>query len=188
MACTHPTEPVVTAAGLDRLARSYVATRGTVRLTGRRRRALRRPPRPLPGVPATLGRRLAARLVDLATVLVVVAGVVFLFARGLPAVPGSDVFELSLFLVVLLGYEFLTVAVFGRTLGKWIMDLRVMNVNGYRAAWWSAAARACLPYVLNVVTFGIFGTWCYLSPIMDDGEWRRGWHDRAARTVVVHQP
>jgi uncharacterized RDD family membrane protein YckC len=98
------------------------------------------------------------------------------------------VFELSLFLVVLLGYEFLTVAVFGRTLGKWIMDLRVMNVNGYRAAWWSAAARACLPYVLNVVTFGIFGAWCYLSPIMDEGEWRRGWHDRAARTVVVHQP
>ena len=188
MACTHPTEPVVSAAGLDRLARSYVATRGAVHRTRRQQRALRRPPRPLPGVPATLGRRLAARLIDLATVLVAVAGLIAVAVRGLPTAPGSDVLELSLFLVVLLGYESLTVAAFGRTLGKWIMDLRVMNVNGYRVAWWSAAARAGLPYVLNVVTFGIFGMWCYLSPIMDDGEWRRGWHDRVARTVVVHQP
>jgi uncharacterized RDD family membrane protein YckC len=92
------------------------------------------------------------------------------------------------FLVVLFGYEFLTIAVFGRTLGKWIMELRVINVGGYCAAWWSAGMRAFLPCWLNVVTGGICGTWCYLSPIMDDGEWQRGWHDRVARTVVVYQP
>jgi uncharacterized RDD family membrane protein YckC len=181
MTSTPPTDP--TTAALDRMASSYVPTTGKVGPTFKQRRALKRPPRPLPGIPSSLGRRLAARLIDSAVVLVVAAGVLYELRRE----SLSDVVGLPLFLGILFGYEFLAVTVFGRTLGKWFMELRVMRVNGYRAPWWSAALRAFLPFFLNIATLGVFGTWCYLSPIMDDGEWGRGWHDRAARTVVVHQ-
>jgi uncharacterized RDD family membrane protein YckC len=180
MTSTPPVDP--TTAALDRMASSYIPTTGKARLTFKQRRALKRPPRSLPGIPSTLGRRLAARLIDSAVMLVAAAGVLYANRTR----PGTEVAGLVLFLGLLFGYEFLAVTLFGRTLGKWFMELRVMNVNGYRAAWWSAALRAFLPFFLNVATLGLFGTWCYLSPVMDDSEWRRGWHDRLARTVVVH--
>jgi uncharacterized RDD family membrane protein YckC len=171
------------AAALDRMAASYVPTTGPSRPTLRQRRAQRRPPKPLPGVPAAVGRRLAARVIDSALVLVATAGVLYLFRNVLK----GDFVPLVIFLGILLGYEFLTVAIAGRTLGKWIMELRVVSVTGYRAPWWSAAVRAYLPCWLYMTTFGLLGVWCYLSPIVDDSEWKRGWPDRAARTVVVYQ-
>ena len=165
------------------MAANYVPTRGPARPTLRQRRAQRRPPRPLPGLPATVGRRLAARLVDSALVLVVSAGVLYLFRR----IPVGGFVPVVIFLGILFGYESLAVAIAGRTLGKWIMELRVVSVTGYRAPWWSAAVRAYLPCWLNMTTFGLVGVWCYLSPIVDESEWKRGWPDRAARTVVVYQ-
>jgi uncharacterized RDD family membrane protein YckC len=172
-----------TEAALDRLAASYVPTIGPDRPTLRQRRAQRRPPRPLPGLPATLGRRLAARLIDSALVLLATAGLLVLYHGAL----NGDFVPFVIFLGILLGYEFLAVAIAGRTLGKWIMELKVVSVTGYRAPWWSAAVRAYLPYWLNLSTFGALGIWCYLSPIVDESEWKRGWPDRAARTVVVYQ-
>jgi uncharacterized RDD family membrane protein YckC len=172
-----------TTAALDRMAASYVPTTGPSRPTLRERRAQRRPPKPLPGLPATVGRRLAARLIDSALALVTSAGVLYLLRR----VPNGDLVPIGIFLGILFAYEFLTVAIAGRTLGKWIMELRVVSVTGYRAPWWSAAVRAYLPYWLNMTTFGVVGAWCYRSPIGDDSEWKRGWPDRAARTVVVYQ-
>jgi uncharacterized RDD family membrane protein YckC len=189
-AMTSP-EPIPTTVEsvVQRIARSYVPTTGPARPTLRQRWIRRRPSRPLPGVPATLGRRLAARLVDSAVALVAAAGLVYLAATGaICGLPRGDDVEGVSFLVFLFGYEFLTVAVFGRTLGKWIMELRVVHVDGYGATWWSAGLRAFLPCWLNIVTCGICGTWCYLSPIMDDDGWQRGWHDRIARTVVTYQP
>jgi uncharacterized RDD family membrane protein YckC len=193
---TPPAEPPTAAAPanatapesvLNRMARTYVPTRGPVRPTWRQRWAQRRPPRALAGMPSTLGRRLAARLIDMSMVLIAAAGTVDLMAHGAHRhVRNGDFAVLALFIGILLGYETLAIAMFGRTLGKWIMELRIMGTNGYRTAVWSAAVRALMPCWLNIITFGLLGTWCYLSPVMDEGEWKRGWHDRAARTVVVY--
>ena len=49
--------------------------------------------------------------------------------------------------VVDIVYETVAVAIWGRTIGKWIVGLRVEDPHGERPGWWRAAVRILLPDV-----------------------------------------
>jgi uncharacterized RDD family membrane protein YckC len=69
----------------------------------------------------------------------------------------------------------------GRTLGNRVMYLRVVRADGGRLGHWRAARRF-VGLVLAVVPFGLGLLGILLN------ERRRGFQDRLANTVVVHDP
>jgi uncharacterized RDD family membrane protein YckC len=124
------------------------------------------------GLPATgvgsmvgFGRRLAALTVDWLLGYLVAA----LFS-------GSDAIGSSVFSWSVLGVWFLLtalgVALFGASPGKTLFGIRVASVD---AAAVIGVPRALLRTALIALV---------VPPLMRDGD-GRGWHDRAARTVVV---
>lgn len=67
----------------------------------------------------------------------------------------------------------------GATLGKYLIGLRVVRTDGKRVRAPQAALRV-VAYALSALPLYIG----FLSMLVDDR--RRAWHDRLARTVVVH--
>ncbi len=82
-------------------------------------------------------------------------------------------------------------AMFGWSIGKLVVRTRVVDLENHRSPnWWRAIVRWLVPYAVVIVglTVGLPGdvmglviAFVYL-PIMLD---LRGWHDRAAHTLVV---
>lgn len=85
-----------------------------------------------------------------------------------------------------IAYQTIAVAVWGRTIGKWIMGLRVEDPYGAKPGWWRAAVRVLIPDVAAMIPL-IGGTLMsaavYLTAIWSP--LRQGLHDRAAGTIVV---
>ncbi|HXH55920.1 RDD family protein [Iamia sp.] len=86
-----------------------------------------------------------------------------------------------------LAYETLTVFLWGQTLGKLVLGVRVVRLaNGRCPLWWEAALRVTLPGAVAVIphplakaaAIGLFGV-AIFDPM------RRSVSDRAAGTVVV---
>lgn len=154
---------------------------------------------------ASMGDRLVARIIDavLMTVLwaaLVVPGIVAVvtsidnvefeenratgevdYVGDAPSV-GAVVLLIGGFgLAFLIGilYEFVLIATRGRTLGKAARGLTVRREPDGNLPGWAPAALRYL--VLVAVPFGL----SYLSPLFDGSGRRQGWHDKAARTLVV---
>ncbi|MEU3143534.1 MULTISPECIES: RDD family protein [unclassified Streptomyces] len=156
--------------------------------------------------PATLGKRLVARLLD----TVVLGGVTALAAVPLGIAAADHIDEkidaarlsgetvtvwlldgtTSVYLgvvlaVLLLGgilYEVLPTAKWGRTLGKKLLGLEVRDIEGHDVPGFGAALRRWLVYsVPGVLVVGVVGVlWCLF-----DKPWRQCWHDKAAHTFVA---
>ncbi|MER7669105.1 RDD family protein [Kitasatospora sp. NPDC096128] len=173
-----------------------------------RESAVRR--RPAPPVPAGLGRRLAARVVDTAVLLVVAV------AAGVPL--GSSVSDhlqqkldqakmasaltrrqvqvwlvddvvvakaaalLAILVFVSLVYEVLPVARTGQTFGKRLARIRVVDAHTTGGRTRLSLGRSLLRwFVRQLGTVLLLGL---VWPVVDRPA-RRGWQDRAARTRVV---
>ncbi|MFI1253325.1 RDD family protein [Streptomyces netropsis] len=158
------------------------------------------------GRPAALGRRLAARLVDTAVLAGAVgAAAVPLWDRSVDHIDekvrqakqsGQTVTVWLLdgttgtYLGVVLGvlllfgvlYEALPTAKWGRTLGKKLCGVRVLDIESHDTVPFGAALRRWLVYgVLGVLVVGVVNVlWCLV-----DRPWRQCWHDKAARTFVA---
>lgn len=118
---------------------------------------------------------------------------------------------LQLVLVVI--YRILATALWGQTLGKRVLSIRVVDrTTGRRIRWRQSAARTAIPlaggfislaglyfwFVFGIVggstgtavfflVAGLVGTClCYLSITWHAQ--RQGWHDRSAKTLVVRVP
>ena len=79
-------------------------------------------------------------------------------------------------------YKVPSTAMSGQTLGKKIFRIRVVRTDtGHSPGWGRSFVRWIVPD--TVLAFGIV---CYLSLTWDTS--RQGWHDKAARTVVVKKP
>ncbi len=91
----------------------------------------------------------------------------------------STSFELIMTLSFSYLYFLFFYAFGGATLGKYLFGLRVVSANGRHLTSTQAALRV-LGYAVSALAlyFGFFAV------LADDK--RRGWHDRIARTVVVH--
>ncbi|MDX3357458.1 RDD family protein, partial [Streptomyces sp. ME01-24h] len=158
--------------------------------------------------PASLGKRLAARLID-----TVVAGAVVAAAAvplGTTAyqhlrdkvdaarmtgeevtvwlIDGTTGLHLGIVaavaLVTGLLYEVLPTAKWGRTLGKKLLGLRVLDIEGqYEPGFGQALRRWLTRTVLDALVIGFLGlVWCLF-----DRPWRQCWHDKAARTFVARE-
>ena len=155
--------------------------------------------------PAGLGRRLAARVVDLVPSLAVAAGGVLLFlepARDhiqgkidaveqegvtkqvwlLDATTGAYLaLVLAALLVLGLLWEVLPTVRWGRTPGKKLFGVRVLDVERQDPPRFGAALLRWLAYgVLGLLAVGVVNlAWCLF-----DRPWRQCWHDKLARTFV----
>ncbi|MBC2877734.1 MULTISPECIES: RDD family protein [Streptomyces] len=158
------------------------------------------------GRPAGLGRRLAARLIDTVVLGGAVAAVaVPLWARAVSHIDekvdrakrsgetvtvwlldGTTGTYLAIVLAaLLLGgvlYEVLPTATWGRTPGKKLCGVRVLDIESHDTPSFAAALRRWLVYsLLGVVAVGVLNAvWCLF-----DRPWRQCWHDKAARTFVA---
>ncbi|CAM5559478.1 RDD family protein [Streptomyces mordarskii] len=158
------------------------------------------------GRPAPLGRRLAARLIDTVVLLGVVGAVAFpLWGKAsdhidekvetakqsgetvtvyfLDGTTGGYLgIVLGLLLVLGIVLETLPTAKWGRTLGKKLSGVRVLDIEGHDTPSFGAALRRWLVYsVLGVLVIGVLNVlWCLF-----DRPWRQCWHDKTARTFVA---
>ncbi|MFI9585147.1 RDD family protein [Streptomyces sp. NPDC052236] len=156
--------------------------------------------------PASLGKRLAARLIDtlLLGALVGAAAVpVVTRARAhiddkieaaklsgetvtVWLVDSTTAVHLAIIVgaLLLIGtlYEALPTARWGRTLGKKLCGLTVWGIESHEPPSFGAALRRWLVYgVLGILAVGVLNVlWCLF-----DRPWRQCWHDKAARTFVT---
>ncbi|MEU9501600.1 RDD family protein [Streptomyces sp. NPDC048196] len=158
------------------------------------------------GHPAGLGRRLAARLIDTlvlgaATAVVAVpmwstvtdhidAKVEAARQSGRQVtvylIDGTTAPVFATILAVLLIggalYEVLPVLKWGRTLGKKLCGVRVLDIESHDTPMLAAALKRWFCYsVLGVLAIGVVNVvWCVF-----DRPWRQCWHDKLARTFVA---
>ncbi|MFC5763027.1 RDD family protein, partial [Actinacidiphila bryophytorum] len=78
--------------------------------------------------------------------------------------------------------EVLPTAKWGRTLGKKLTGLKVLDIEAQQPPGFAASLRRwLLRSVLNLLAVGLIGVaWAAF-----DRPWRQGWHDKAARTFVA---
>ncbi|MFJ6695961.1 RDD family protein [Streptomyces sp. NPDC091272] len=160
---------------------------------------------------ATMGRRLGARLLDGVAIGIVYGiftaiGVAGMFGAsksvdecGTYMDPGyeSCINDASagivatlfaamavLFLITLL-YEWLMVSIWGATLGKMVLGVKVVKENTGQAPGLGAGfIRWIIPMVGAFLCY-IGAILVYLSPFFDNSGKLQGWHDRAGGTIVI---
>ncbi|WP_066931961.1 RDD family protein [Streptomyces sp. NBRC 110611] len=158
------------------------------------------------GHPAGLGRRLAARLIDTLVLGAATAAVAVpmwstvtehIDAKVEAArqsgrqvtvylLDGTTAPVLATILAVLLIggalYEALPVLKWGRTLGKKLCGVRVLDIESHDTPTLGAALKRWFVYsVLGVLVVGVVNAvWCVF-----DKPWRQCWHDKVARTFVA---
>ncbi|WP_455432028.1 RDD family protein [Streptomyces smyrnaeus] len=156
--------------------------------------------------PGALGKRLGARLVDLVLTLGVAAGAAYPFVgrtvdhidAKIEAVEQAGVTQrvwlidgtTGGYLAVVVGvlllfgllYEVVPTARWGRTLGKKLFGLSVLNIEGYqKPTFGRAVARWLVHGVLGLLVVGLVNAaWCLF-----DRPWRQCWHDKVAGTFVA---
>ena len=151
-----------------------------------------------------MGRRLGARLID---GLIIGAVYTVLSFTLLGGAAGSGVFDEStptgeptaeqagfiatfvlLFAVIgvlTLLYEVSLIAIKGATLGKMAVKLKVVRADtGALPGWGPSAIRWVIPQIGGLLC-GIGQIVVYLSPFFDGSGQERGWHDKAASTIVI---
>ncbi len=138
---------------------------------------------------ATIGSRVWARLLDgliiglpLAVVIMVASD--FDSDKGTLRIPLAV--EVGTALVAAL-YEVVLIHLRGQTIGKRILGIQAVRINdGARVDWTASSMRYLLPALPALIPIpGAFllTPVVYLAAIPDP--LRRGWHDRAAGTIVV---
>lgn len=133
--------------------------------------------------------RLLAYLIDALILTLVIAGGAWLFVQV-----DALVAEVNLWIntrisaaalwalmipVVLIFYYVTFWSLTGQTIGKMVMGLRVISVDGNPPTIWHSLVRL-IGYGISMLVFWLGYIWI----IVDDQ--RRGWHDHMARTWVVY--
>ncbi|WP_431959653.1 RDD family protein [Actinacidiphila sp. bgisy160] len=158
--------------------------------------------------PASPGKRLVARLIDTVVVGAVVAAAAVPLGTSayehlrdkvdaarltgeemtVWLIDGTTGVQLGIVaavaLVTGLLYEVLPTAKWGRTLGKKLLGLRVLDIESQYEPGFGQALRRWLTHtVLDALVIGFLGlAWCLF-----DRPWRQCWHDKAARTFVARE-
>ncbi|MFJ9420154.1 RDD family protein [Streptomyces sp. NPDC101227] len=158
------------------------------------------------GHPAPLGRRLAARLIDSAVLAAITAAVaVPLWGTVTDHIDAkveaakqsgrqvtvylldgttTPIFAIVLAVLLIGGglYEVLPTLKWGRTLGKKLCGVRLLDIEGHDTPPLGAVLKRWFCYsVLGLLAIGIVNVvWCLF-----DQPWRQCWHDKLARTFVA---
>lgn len=122
---------------------------------------------------ATFDERLAAFVLDqLLLVLTIFLSILFFGDKS-----DQLVFQLSI-VGLFVGYNVVFVWLFGATLGKMLLRIKIVDTEYRSVGFWSAFVRESLGKLLS----GIFGIG-YLWVLVDKK--RQGWHDKIAGTYVA---
>jgi uncharacterized RDD family membrane protein YckC len=139
------------------------------------------------GTPAGFVTRLVAYSIDAVIIVVLlsvstfVLNAIALLAYGdRSTIEPPEGWAVTLASVSLVGLVYLTLGwwLFGRTVGKLVMGVRVVDIAGQRPSFAMALVRALMYSVSAILALGFL--WIGFTPA------RRGWHDRVARTWVVY--
>jgi uncharacterized RDD family membrane protein YckC len=152
---------------------------------------------------ATMGKRFAARLIDM-VIAGVVVGLLALLLIGTAATQvqtdpvtgqvtsgGAGLAGAIFGLIAIatafgLFYEVGLIALRGATPGKQIMKIKVVReADGQVPGWGPAVLRWLIPQVGGLVC-GIGQYVVYLSPFWDNTQRLQGWHDKVAKTLVIN--
>jgi len=140
---------------------------------------------------ARIGARFGARVLDAIIVGVVFFVLVFVFAAASTSGDTADFSGFSamgvlLGLVVGVSYEVVQIAVWGQTLGKRIVGVKVIHAtHGGLPGWGKAFGRWAIPGLLALIPVvgWILSILCYISATWD--RVYQGWHDKVAGTLVI---
>ena len=77
-------------------------------------------------------------------------------------------------------YQTIFVALYGASLGKMAMRIRVASLEDGNTPGWAAALNRAVFRILSEIIFYLGFIWAMFDP------YRQAWHDRTARTVVVN--
>jgi len=143
---------------------------------------------PVGVVLSPIWRRVLAQILDQLVVIVPVVAIALLLGVRSSDELSDHAFAINVGVVVCaFTYEFVMIAVWGRTIGKFALGTRVVRVDtGGPLLWWSAAIRALVPLAAGVIPgVGMFLSLVIYAGAFWDRRRRQGWHDRAAGTIVV---
>ena len=136
---------------------------------------------------AQMWKRVLAQILDQVIVIVPVVAVSLLLGVRNADDLANHTFAINVAVVLsAFTYEFVMIAVWGRTVGKFALGTRVVRIDtGGPLLWWSSAIRALVPLAAGVIP----GAGMFLSLVIYAGAFRdrrrQGWHDKAAGTIVV---
>lgn len=150
------------------------------------------------------GTRLAARVLDAGVVYTLwfiardVVGI-YVVDSIVSSVAGKFFVGIAVLCLVFVGYEIVQTALWGQTVGKRIVDIRVVNESTGRPPGWG---RSLIRWAVPLIPFAVLAVFlslaseflallaavasvavCYLSITWD--RTNQGWHDKAAGTLVV---
>lgn len=134
-------------------------------------------PRKYPINPAGPITRLYAWVIDL--------GLIVLLVVAYDTSSGDSVFSPNaapLKILAFLAYFILPTGIWGRTIGKWVAGIVVVDEEGRTPGVAVAIPREVVGKVVSYASFGLGHAWVVFHPK------RRGWHDSIAGTYVVHDP
>lgn len=140
---------------------------------------------------ARVGARFGARVLDVIIVAVVLVALFYLLASMSSSSDAADfsgfgVTAILVGLVAGVGYEVVLIALWGQTLGKRMIGIKVIHAaHGGLPGWGKAFGRWAIPGLLSLIPFvgWIPSILCYVSATWD--RVYQGWHDKAAGTLVV---
>ena len=144
---------------------------------------------------ATSYRRLIARLIDLGVGFFFILMLSLMIAELIRMIFQLDqntftTMSMVIWFLLLVLYDILMHRLLGRTLGKMLLGLRVVDINGNKLGWDMCILRAVLTYLfavvivfLTAVTASLFG-WIFIGSL---GRYRRFPHDTASRSFVVRE-
>ena len=143
---------------------------------------------------AGVGQRALAQIIDALVLLPVLFLVVYLMSGEIPIpneqdeVSSIDVWATFVIVFIQIAYNTVCVGVWGATVGKLALRLRVVRQDdGGRVAFNAAAIRALIPAAASLIpVVGIAAPFviymrAFFHPL------RKGWHDQAAGTIVVRR-
>ncbi|MGW1191551.1 RDD family protein [Streptomyces sp. NPDC002559] len=146
----------------------------------------------------TYGARFGARLLDMifAYIVVIVLNLVIFGAAFAGSSSGDDasaslalgsVFaSLLVSALTLIFYDVIFVSTMGTTPGKMILGMRIVNSRtGQKPTFGPALVRWGFPIGLGYITCGLGYVLIVISPFFDNTGQLRGWHDKAANTLVI---
>ena len=144
---------------------------------------------------ATSYRRSIARLIDFAAGFLVLLTISLMLSQLLISLFKLDSSIISglfpiIWLILLLIYDTLMHRYLGKTLGKILLGLRVVDLKGEKLSWGMSILRAFITYLvaigiifLTAITASIFG-WIFIGSL---GRYRRFPQDAATRSFVVRE-
>ena len=120
--------------------------------------------------------RFAAFIIDIVIISVII---VVLDALGVIDLGNPSATDQLIEAVITLGYYILLTTVFGATLGKMALGMKVVEESGQKAGFFKVLIRETIGKVVSAIILFLGYIW-----ILFDGN-RQGWHDKIGGTFVV---